>query len=72
MNETYQSWRESALAGTYTPLSPEWIQEAFDCSLRYGSANCWTGTSGNLAAYVRGLLREREHMLIEIERINRS
>ena len=56
-------WEESAAAGTYTPLSESELDAMFEATCRYGSGNCWTGTSGTLAAMIRKLLRERRHLI---------
>jgi len=37
---------------------------------RFGSANCWTGTSGTLATMIRELLSEIDRLTSEIERLN--
>ena len=63
MNNTYEFWRKSVLADAQVPLSQERIEEMFAATCRYGSGNLWTGTNGTLAAYIRELLREREHLL---------
>ena len=38
-------------------ISPERLAEMREAVLRYGPANCWTGTTGTLAAMVFELLR---------------
>jgi len=66
---TWDHWRESAMSGTYTPLSDERLAEMFTATCRYGSGNCWTGTTGTLATYIRELLREREWIMQSRETI---
>ena len=39
------------------PISAERLAEMRQAVLRYGPANCWTGTTGTLAAMVFELLR---------------
>lgn len=39
-------------------MTPERRLEIEEMSRLYGSANCWTGTSGTLAAMIRELLAE--------------
>lgn len=67
MNHTYEFWKDAALAGTYDPISPERIDEMFTATCKYGSGNCWTGTGGTLAAMIRELLRERAHLMEQID-----
>lgn len=38
----------------------------------FGSANCWTGTSGELCGMIRDLLREREALLRLVEHHQRE
>ena len=64
---TRKSWEESALCGTYTPLPDLLLDEMFQATARYGSGNCWSGATGSLAAMVRQLLRERAHLIRELE-----
>jgi len=71
----WESWREAALSGTYDAIPQERIEAMFTASSLYGPANCWTGTSGELATMIRQLLREREWLLKQMqderdERIN--
>jgi len=68
MNDAYEHWREAALTPTYTPLSADRIVEMFTLTASVGPANCWTGTGGTLAAMVRELLREREHLVREFDK----
>lgn len=44
----------------------------YEASQLYGSANCWTGTSGDLSAMIRELLREREALLMLLEHHQRE
>jgi hypothetical protein len=37
-------------------LTPEEIQAAREWCLRYGPANCWTGSFGSIAATLKRLL----------------
>jgi hypothetical protein len=60
MSQSYDYWRDAALAGTYTPLSPEALAEIYTATCRYGSGNAWAGTSGVLCDHIRQLLREVE------------
>jgi hypothetical protein len=39
------------------PISAERLAEMREAVLRYGPANCWTGTTGTLAAMVFELLK---------------
>jgi len=39
-------------------MTPERILEIEQTMNRFGSANCWTGTSGTLAAIIFELLQE--------------
>ena len=39
------------------PISAERLAEMREAVLKYGPANCWTGTTGTLAAMVFELLR---------------
>ncbi len=57
---TYEGFRAGALAGTYTPLSPERLNQMLLATNRYGAGNGWTGTTGELSVFVRELLREVE------------
>lgn len=67
MNNARETWEESATAGTHTPLPRDLLDAMFEATARSGSGNCWTGTSGSLAAMVRQLLRERAHLIRRIE-----
>jgi hypothetical protein len=62
---TYEHWREAALSGTYTPLSPERIEEMFTATVKYGSGNGWVGPHAMTCEMIRELLREREWLLAE-------
>jgi len=72
MKTSYDEWSESALAGTYTPLDSAEIEAAFEWSAKYGPANCWTGTSGHPAAFIRRLLRDRLHLLTRLSELLQS
>lgn len=51
-------------------LSPEKLLEIEQAARLYGSANCWTGTTGTLASYIMVLLaalREAERDAAESE-----
>ena len=39
------------------PISPERLAEMREAVRTYGSGNCWTGTTGTLAAMVFELLK---------------
>lgn len=43
-------------------MTPAERQEAEQLARRYGSANCWTGTSGTLAAWLLLALREIDRL----------
>lgn len=62
MSESYDRWREAALSGTYDPLPESRLSDMHLATVRYGSANCWTGTTGTLSTMIRELLREVEHL----------
>jgi hypothetical protein len=40
----------------------------FEATCRYGSGNCWTGTTGELAAMIRELLAERENHINQLQK----
>jgi hypothetical protein len=42
-------------------MTPERLAEIEQIMNRYGSANCWTGTSGMLAAIIWELIQERKN-----------
>ena len=67
-------WTDAASAGTYTPLAKERLLEMFGWTAIYGPANSWTGTTGEAAAMIRELLRERiglkERLEAALERID--
>jgi hypothetical protein len=51
-------WRRKAsVSDNQQPISAERLAEMREAVLRYGPANCWTGTTGTLAAMVFELLR---------------
>jgi hypothetical protein len=43
-------------------MTPERLEEIRQIMNRYGSANCWTGTSGTLAAIIWELVKEVERL----------
>jgi hypothetical protein len=51
-------------------ITPERIAEMWQEARKYGSANCWTGTSGKLAAMIVELLKEREERERELSRVS--
>lgn len=63
MNTDYQQWIENANKTPHRFITQERIDEMFEATNRIGPANCWTGTSGTLAAMVRELLRDRRELL---------
>ena len=62
---SYLNWSAAALRRTYHPISSDRLAEMYTATCKYGSGNCWTGTSGTLASMVRELLREVEHLRAE-------
>jgi len=48
------------------PLTDDDVVRIEHRARRAGPANCWTGTSGTLAADVIRLLSERNRLLVEI------
>lgn len=48
------------------------MEQIFEASAMFGPANCWTGTSGDLSAMIRDLLREREALLKLLEHHQRE
>lgn len=50
-------------------MTQDELIEAEQLARRYGSANCWTGTSGTLAAWIIRLLNERSELKRESEAI---
>ena len=50
-------------------LTEQELTEAEQLARRYGSANCWTGTSGTLAAWIIRLLNERAELKQQLEAI---
>lgn len=55
------------MSGTHDAIPQERIEDMFTASSIYGPANCWTGTSGELATMIRQLLREREWLLKQMQ-----
>lgn len=50
-------------------MTEQELIEAEQLARRYGPANCWTGTSGTLAAWIIRLLNERKELKRELEAI---
>lgn len=50
-------------------LTNDELTQAEQLARRYGPANCWTGTSGTLAAWIVRLLNERSELIQQIETI---
>ena len=50
-------------------LTNDELTQAEQLARRYGPANCWTGTSGTLAAWIGRLLNERSELIQQIETI---
>lgn len=50
-------------------LTEQELTEAEQLARHYGPANCWTGTSGTLAAWIIRLLNERTELKRELEAI---
>ena len=48
-------------------LTPERILEIRQARQKYGPANSWTGTTGNLATMLDELLKERERLIAELQ-----
>lgn len=46
------------------------MEAIFTASAMFGPANCWTGTTGDLCAMIRDLLRERESLLATVAFLN--
>jgi hypothetical protein len=51
---------------TAQPLTADDVVRIEHRARKVGPANCWTGTSGTLAADVIRLLAERNRLLVEI------
>ena len=50
-------------------MTEQELIEAEQLARRYGPANCWTGTSGTLAAWIIRLLNERSELKRQLEAI---
>ena len=50
-------------------MTEQELTEAEQLARRYGPANCWTGTSGTLSAWVIRLLNERKELKQQLEAI---
>jgi hypothetical protein len=68
MSDHYEQWSEAAAADTHTPIPPERLAAMFLWSTQCGTPNCWTGTLGLGATFIRELLRERIRLVEELER----
>ena len=71
MSDHYEQWSEAAAADTHTPIPPERLAAMFLWSTQCGPPNCWTGTLGLGATFIRELLRERILLAEELERVKR-
>lgn len=58
-----EQWEKSKTDWPDPPLTGGELDEMYRAMRCSGSANCWTGTSGYLAAMVNKLLVERATML---------
>jgi hypothetical protein len=70
--ESYESWKAGMRKLERPPLTKWRLQEIFEATCRYGSGNCWTGATGELAAMIRELLLDRERRLWSDEGTRRS
>jgi hypothetical protein len=50
-------------------MTQDELTEAEQLARCYGPANCWTGTSGTLAAWIIRLLNERKELKQQLEAI---
>ena len=66
--ESYDDWAAAMRTAELRPLHKWRLQEMYEATCKYGSGNCWTGTSGKLAEMIRQLLAERERFVIELEK----
>ena len=66
--QSHDEWARSFQCDHSSWVSHCELQAMYEATCRYGSGNCWTGTTGTLAAMVRRLLEERLRMLSEHER----
>ena len=48
-------------------MTPERLQEIVFARNKYGSANCWTGETGTLAAMIDELLKECESHTADLD-----
>jgi hypothetical protein len=44
-------------------MTPERLEEIEQIMRRFGSANCWTGTTGTLAAIIWELIKEIRRLM---------
>lgn len=62
-----EGWEDAATAGTYTPIPDGELDAMWEYSVKHGSGNGWTGDKA--ATMIRKLLRERKHLINELERV---
>lgn len=53
-------------------IDPARINEMREATKRYGPANCWTGTTGTLAAMIHELLAERAELIDALNQCQRE
>lgn len=70
--ESYQEWVAAMRKADTRPPHKWRLQEMYEATCKYGSGNCWTGTSGQLAAMVRQLLAERILLIDVVEQMARE
>ena len=70
--ESYEDWAAAMQRAELRPLHKWRLQEMFEATCKYGSGNCWTGTSGKLSEMIRKLLAERVRLIGVIEQISRE
>lgn len=66
--QSHDEWAKSFQCDESLWVSHCELQAMYEATCRYGSGNCWTGTTGNLAAMVKRLLEERLRLVIELEK----
>ena len=66
--QSHDEWAKSFQCDESLRVSHCELQAMYEATCRYGSGNCWTGTTGNLAAMVKRLLEERLRLVIELEK----
>ena len=62
-DNAYDSWKAAQRLSKRSELRQDRLREMFAATCRYGSGNCWTGDTGELARMIRELLAERERIL---------